>query len=1233
MLAEKPDFSPAPDEEFQLCYETRLIPWVRIEESVCQTVKSNTNGIVPVIIPATQRNISQIYLQVTSVNYPEVANMVSLESWFAMSFVSMEMKSLFEPVCKGPLNIEVYVSNDTRSEQSMYYQLIGANSLQAPVNVKLQMQPWTPPISGANIDQEETDPLPQIKRSVLSIELPASMPPYSMANRLVLYFLDTSGRIVSDSMTFFIDCLNEANVKMNMQSSKNREIEVKIDGESKDSSCVVDISSNEKRKEITKRRIMHLLDSFDVVKQLDKCQQSKIALATGRGAPYTHNTPTSTNLPQNPFPTPVLDFHNSWDSFNDIGLIVASNKALDDSPCESDVFPRGFPPNVLHEFQHHSRIMGLRFTKTGMNAAALHRLEREVIDDMLHTSLLDSSEKKFSGNTENNRKIYGNAICLSKNNGMRFVDNKLDTSSAPVDFVISAPPKSTFGEEIPINLHVGVAGKGCAAIQATVENSNLFAVSAIPAPQCVCNSNVLKVTLKPKAIGRLTFQMNVKPGPSTLCSSGQPVTFTAISSKDAVLVSPPGIQHKEYNTTLYCSQNKQSFSLKKSPSIKKATISSDILSLIHLNLKDHHSHPSVVDLLASIALSSYVANTPHLKATESLKHLINKETAKSYQDILSYRLRDGSFTISRRKQVHSYLSLTVEAFKTLTQLRKSNIKVVQDGDLGRTLDWIYRHQERDGCFYQQLTVVNVWPVTLDSTLQTTAFVAASLMESGFNATSSDPRYPITTAYQCIKSQLLLGKYSDLSLALLAYVESLRNDNAEANKRITELLSHATDSGEEMFWNSENNKEIAGYAILTLLKLKENAKAKKIAHWLVRQPKPLQSSVSSAALIEVWTLFTEGSNLKVKVNNRDAIALNGGESQNILAPTGNTDVQLEGTGCALLLLDTVEKFSDEKKTFFNMTVSGLNTGFSTCRKRLMRLCIKETGNQNFNASVIKVNYATGFTVDDRELLPRLAIRQVVSDFKIQQNYLLLYLRPFYNAPEPECFDIPFIQTHIVQNSRPAYIESYDYYEYRSSLNHFSDVVKYSFPKECNVTKEMSHTKRLHSAEHGGVSRRIGDENKDLTEARVFRCPEGVKDSCPDCRSANHHYKNEICKSTLSAVIDRSRRMTHHGHWMTYGHPSHRRSETKKCVAVPLEIKKLVHLKQEGRPLVYHSEILHFFMLEECKSYIRCKIAKGEGLVVVNNLEKEFTGNVNLLQLTEKDFLVNLQLGETKFPKCV
>jgi len=37
---------------------------------------------------------------------------------------------------------------------------------------------------------------------------------------------------------------------------------------------------------------------------------------------------------------PVLSYGDSWDSFNDIGLLVSSNTKLDESPCDWDLYSR-----------------------------------------------------------------------------------------------------------------------------------------------------------------------------------------------------------------------------------------------------------------------------------------------------------------------------------------------------------------------------------------------------------------------------------------------------------------------------------------------------------------------------------------------------------------------------------------------------------------------------------------------------------------------------------------------------------------------------------------------------------------------------------------------------------------------------------------------------------------------------------------------------------------------------
>ena len=236
--------------------------------------------------------------------------------------------------------------------------------------------------------------------------------------------------------------------------------------------CAVDVSNDAHRYQLTKRRILHLIENFDVNQKLlikDRCELQRLANQRERlnqASPVSGQTLYDyREVALNPFRPRTIDYQDAWDAFNDAGLTVSSNVELDNSPCEWDEFPQGVPREVLAGIDAARPYLWKQLRRSD-NDIKLAKLEKSILQDLIYWNSHVTSNNRFNKKIEHNeksrgQKVYGNAFCFNSETGLHTASAELEPEQRAYSIQALHPERSVHGETFPVKVYVKKQGNEC----------------------------------------------------------------------------------------------------------------------------------------------------------------------------------------------------------------------------------------------------------------------------------------------------------------------------------------------------------------------------------------------------------------------------------------------------------------------------------------------------------------------------------------------------------------------------------------------------------------------------------------------------------------------------------------------------------------------------------------------------------------------------------------------------
>lgn len=360
--------------------------------------------------------------------------------------------------------LDIFFSNKT-ADAELYYQLIGRGLVQAPKRFTVTPQPWD--TTGEWILGVTEKPLyGNVHYAQIKVQLPVTKAPLTPISRVVVFARDQLGNINAESSAFYVDSLHQ-DVKLSLAHALDNQLNLEVEAP-QGSLCAVDVSNDAHRQRLTQRRIMKLLETFDIAQDLmlkDRCELQRIAnRQLNVKSPYQYR-----DIALNPFVPHVIDYHDAWDSFNDVGLIVSSDKVLDNSPCEWDEFPEGVPREVLAGMDAARPYLWHQLSAGESEVRTLAKLEKSLLEDLLYWNSHATANKKFTRKIAHtprsiDKMVYGNAFCFNPEKGLRVASSMLEPEKRAYSLHPLQPERGVHGETFPVKLFVKKHVEGCVPV-------------------------------------------------------------------------------------------------------------------------------------------------------------------------------------------------------------------------------------------------------------------------------------------------------------------------------------------------------------------------------------------------------------------------------------------------------------------------------------------------------------------------------------------------------------------------------------------------------------------------------------------------------------------------------------------------------------------------------------------------------------------------------------------------
>ena len=123
VMAVRPDYSPAPNQQLTVCYQSRAIPWVSQTDYVCKQMMTNSDGLLEFIIPPMDSKLKQIEIKVFSTLKPSIENKMVLEPSYSPSNEYMTVRPIVNTNhCNELIEFEVFFNIDM-NHKKVYYQV------------------------------------------------------------------------------------------------------------------------------------------------------------------------------------------------------------------------------------------------------------------------------------------------------------------------------------------------------------------------------------------------------------------------------------------------------------------------------------------------------------------------------------------------------------------------------------------------------------------------------------------------------------------------------------------------------------------------------------------------------------------------------------------------------------------------------------------------------------------------------------------------------------------------------------------------------------------------------------------------------------------------------------------------------------------------------------------------------------------------------------------------------
>ncbi|EFA04694.1 CD109 antigen-like Protein [Tribolium castaneum] len=484
---------------------------------------------------------------------------------------------------------------------------------------------------------------------------------------------------------------------------------------------------------------------------------------------------------------------------------------------------------------------------------------------------------------------------------------------------------------------------------------------------------------------------------------------------------------------------------------------------------------NLIHLMPNLIILQYLRYTRQVTPTIQNEALDLLE--KGYQQQLSYKRKDGSFSAFGMRDEKS--SVWVTAYVALTLRQAKGHIYVDEKIIEGCLEWLANIQGRNGSFVEVGSVIYKEIQSREgNSLALTAFTLLAFIEN--------QKYASTYSNTINKGLDYIARYiseqeSIHTIALCSYTLQLaRHPSKQSAFNLLDLRSKSR--GNLKWWSKDVpsneiknpwNKlprsidiETSAYGLLTFLEANYFEDAIPVLNWLLDQQNSLGGFTSSQdTFVGLWAIYKLVLKLATNVNMQVEFTYGKDQRHNFNVNKNNAmivqklqlpkdirevNVTAQGKGLAVFRVSyeynmnvtgpwpmfTLDPQVDKNSNKDHLQVS-ICTGFVSRN-------LSETPESNM--AVMEVNLPSGFTADI-DSLPSLEVSQNVQ--KVETSNGLTRVTLYFNnvsSVNEYCPTVSAFRTHKVANQKPVSVIIFDYYDssrrarqfYRSRTSTLCDI---------------------------------------------------------------------------------------------------------------------------------------------------------------------------------------------------
>lgn len=904
------------------------------ETEKCKEFVSDKDGIVRYETEPIKENVEQLFITVHSIENEEEKKSFVVQPWFTDSHVNFIVTpTIKREQCSRKHSIEIIFHN-LEKKTNVFYQVVGRKT-EKPVKF----------VADPSKTQKMGNKLSKMNIEIDSELLSSVSQPLA---RVVVFLRDTNKTLVADYDTFEVDCEDqEIEIRVNAQQNNKHEynFDVNVNAQS-DAKCVLQVSKQETRHELIKSRVARLMEKMDINLDLinrDKCEKEL----------YIKHTRNADGLRPVVIPQEsIINYKSSSDVFNKVGLEAISDMELDKSPCEAELYPQGFSKEMAEEFEKVKYELLVQRNYYINELAEISRLEMNTTDDLVKEITLENNKNKQvtvrNDQIGKEGQLYFNAICLSAKKGIQFGQKKVAPKTVqPFEVDIIAPQQMIVNEVV--HVYVNLHRQNSQSIPVVVEpvSNSHFEITLESGEQSRFNfdSEHHRVIYRVKAlqpITQTTLQFTIHDG-----QNGQHFPSRVHTHHVSIVVYGSIVRNTEYQILINQENGNKEIELisagqsgKEKQQIKNLTVSTDILDILvpkqareHSKRQSHSARDGLsLQYKSPVELVSYLTILSESEKNvqdEKQKHQLRKEMERIYQELETKRLSDGSYSTFIGKSgaaPFKDLSLTATIFKLYVQMKHNEqLPQISHVALKQTFVFLTQLQAEQGSFATPIQQTKAFPMSLNTSLDVTAYVAMQLAEA-----NSDFQSPVMKrALHFIVQQLKDDKENQQELAnsVVAYLYALKGSNEKAEKWLSKVNAQNLDQ----LAKKDHGEQIIAIHALTAMKMNKKSEIERLAKWLfvkqqeISQDQLFSSPIMSQAIVRSLNALNT-QNQTVKVNGKQV-------SRNQVRLGDNVNkVTIEGKGIVIASYKKEQTRLAENQKDFKITVNGLKRGFRSCAQR-------------------------------------------------------------------------------------------------------------------------------------------------------------------------------------------------------------------------------------------------------------------------------------------------------------